>query len=148
MIDHMAKLRLREETEATARAAAEAFFGKSREYKNSFRGEGRNRPICPFCNKRHGKRDIKYKSDRYAIGTPIPENRSNHHLMLETIRVGSGMGPDNGPGATCTRETWDGVTYVSTSGTDPFCTQLCALLFAKAAYAANYRIVRKQETAT
>lgn len=132
--------RQREQEEVEKRAAALAFFGPSYQKRDNMRGNGQNRPICPRCQKPFGNRHIHWTSKRFAIGETIPPYTGNLHVVGEELSVGAGMGPDNGPGATLTRETWDGISYRSPSGSDPFCTNRCGLAFGRLAFEAGYRL--------
>lgn len=137
-MDPFEHIRERNRQSTLDREASIAFFGESRTNKPKRIKSTVARPICAFCHKQYGNRNTKTERRTYAIGQPIEPYRGNHHLVCEEIMVG--IGPDNGPGATVRRETWDGISYYS--GHEPFCTATCAVSFANAAYRAGYRMVR------
>jgi hypothetical protein len=120
------------------RAAATAFFGETKILRPTRVRASVKRPNCAYCGKSYGNRHTKHEVRRYAIGEKIEPYRGNHHLICEEVMVGAGLGPDNGPGATLRRETWDGISYYS--AVDPFCTNTCAIKFAMAAHRAGYRM--------
>lgn len=123
------------------RAEAIAYFGETRSLRPTRVKASVKRPVCAFCGKRYGNRHTQHAVKRYAIGQPVEPYRGNHHLICEELMVGSGQGPDNQPGVTLRRETWDGVSYFS--GVDPFCTNTCAIKFAMAAHRAGYRMTSR-----
>lgn len=145
MIDHFAAQAARQAEDQRNREAAEAAFGKSYTRPTGFRGEGRNRPICPYCHKPFGVRTIQRSEWRLAIGDSVPGYNGPDHLICQSLSVGPGMGPDGKTGAWYQRETWDGTSYHSSSL--PFCTTSCAYLFGKRAYEAGYRMVPNKQDA-
>lgn len=141
MIDVFEDRRQRERELAEQRAAAVAFFGES--YTRNMplpKATKATRPMCACCGKRYGERRLGYENKQFAIGTPITSYQGNLHVVYESLSVGYQMGPDHSPGASLTRHTWDGVSYRSRAGTDPFCTTTCAVKFAQAAHRAGYRM--------
>ena len=145
MIDVFENLKRQREKDDAERAAAIAFFGPPRDLAKMRRNpSGAQRPLCACCGKPYGERSYHYSSQRYAIGTPIPPYQGNHIVIEEHISPGPGMGPGNVAGASVSRTTWDGESYRAKSGTDPFCTQRCALDFARGAHVAGYRIIKEE----
>lgn len=129
----------RERIEREARAAAEAFFGKSRRSKAELPRVS-STLFCANCGKRYGSREDETTTTYHAVGEPIPPYRGNVPLIDEEVFVGPNFGPNNGPGARVHRRTWDGSSFWGKYA--PFCTTTCCIAFAKAAYKAGYRIVK------
>jgi len=118
---------------------AVAFFGKG--HRQSFRVRPRGpRPICACCGKGFGRRVKQLMTHKFATGTPIEPYQGEGFLLSERLSVGTGWGPDYKSGATVWREIWDGVSYKSHHGTDPFCRPECGAKFAQMAYKAGYRL--------
>ena len=121
------------------RARAVAFFGDNRIIRSPRVKAPGSRPICAWCGQIYGERAIRDERTQYAIGQPIQPYQGNAHLVCEEVEVGAEKGPNLTPGATVTRQTWDGVSYRAKSGHEPFCISGCALAFARAAHAAGFR---------
>jgi endogenous inhibitor of DNA gyrase (YacG/DUF329 family) len=86
-----------------------------------------DRPCCATCGKPAAK-----KSEPIFFEKPLPRNRqeaqARTNKIILTLRrhyVGEGIGTAN---------VWDGETYVT-----PFCTDRCAVIFARAAFASGFR---------
>lgn len=118
-----------------------SFYGES--YRKKLKTPSKKPNLtCAYCGKTYGEKDVKRHSEKYALGAPVKPYNGNLMIAEEWLGVGPNMGPNNSPGARVDRYLWDGETYRSPSGTEPFCTIKCAKNFGISAYRAGYRITK------
>jgi predicted RNA-binding Zn-ribbon protein involved in translation (DUF1610 family) len=139
-IDRIITARVREQKEwQEAKQAVEAWFGQSYDRKFPVKAEA-ERPECPNCGKQLVNRNLRYESQTFVIGQKVLPYQENHLLLVcESLVVGPGMGPNNGPGARLSRTIWDGTSYLGSGNATPFCTARCAIAFAQLAYNNGFR---------
>lgn len=96
---------------------------------------GSERPVCVHCGKHYGARQLTSERVSWKAGEPVPPHTgTGFSIVMKDLaipyhgKIGEAVGAQIG-----FRLIWDGETYVTPA--KPFCTQRCALDYARKAHA-------------